>query len=152
LSKIENYNFSYQALKEALLTQSNVTLALVREKICEIRNRKLPEPEQTGSAGSFFKNPVILREKFEKLLQYFPQLIYYEENEENVKLAAAQLIEFCGWKGFREGDAGVYPFQPLALVNYGNATGQDILNLAEKIRQSVLKKFGVKLEYEVNVV
>jgi UDP-N-acetylenolpyruvoylglucosamine reductase len=152
LSKAENYNFSYQALKDEFQTQSNVTLALVREKICEIRNRKLPEPDQTGSAGSFFKIPGIVRESFNKMLQNYPQLTYFVEDEHHVKLATAQLIELCGWKGFREGDSGVFPSQPLVLVNYGNATGQEIMILSEKIRQSVFEKFGIKLECEVNVV
>ena len=152
LSKIENYNFSYKALKDELETYPNVNLSLVREKICEIRNRKLPDIEQIGSVGSFFKNPVIFKENFEKLQQNYPQLIHFEENESHIKLAAAQLIELSGWKGYREGDAGVYPEQPLVLVNYGNATGQDIKNLAEKIRNSVLENFEVRLEYEVNIV
>jgi len=152
LSKTERYNLSYQALKDELQTHKNITLEIVRKKIVEIRDRKLPDTEKIGSAGSFFKNPVVLRENFEKLLQKYPQLIHFEENASSVKLSAAQLIELSGWKGFREGDAGVYPFQPLVLVNYGNASGKDIYGLSEKIRESVFDRFGVKLEREVNVV
>jgi len=152
LSKIQNFNFSYTALRDELQTSSNLTLKLVREKIIAIRNRKLPDTEKIGSAGSFFKNPVIRKEEFEKLLQNYPQLIHFEEDNCNVKLAAAQLIELSGWKGFRDGDAGVYPLQPLVLVNYGNATGQEIVRLAEKIRESVFNNFVVKLECEVNII
>jgi len=151
LSKIENYNLSYQALKDELETHKSISLETVRKKIKEIRDRKLPDIEKIGSAGSFFKNPVTGRENFVKLHQKYPQLIHFEENRNNVKLAAAQLIELAGWKGFREGDAGVYPYQPLVLVNYGNATGQEIRNLAEKIRQTIFEKFGINLECEVQI-
>ena len=152
LSKIECYNLKFNVLHDELLIYPNVTLSLVKEKIIEIRSRKLPDMEQTGSAGSFFKNPVILKEKFEKLQENYPQLSYFEEDENRVKLIAAQLIELSDWKGYREGDAGVYPFQPLVLVNYGNATGLEIMHLSEKIQQSVFKKFEVRLECEVIIL
>jgi len=152
LSKIENYNLTYKALKDELQVYSELTLALIQEKIKEIRNRKLPDVEKIGSAGSFFKNPVVLKDKFDELQKKHPQLVHFAENETSVKLAAAQLIELSGWKGFREGNAGVYPHQPLVLVNYGNATGEEIMNLAEKIRQSVFENFEVDLECEVQMV
>jgi UDP-N-acetylmuramate dehydrogenase len=94
---------------------------------------------------------VLLREEFEILQRDYRQLISNDESNDFVKLSAAQLIELSGWKGFRDGDAGVYPFQPLVLVNYGNATGQEIKSLAEKIQQSVFENFGVRLESEVNI-
>jgi len=149
LSKIEQYNLSYKALKDELHPQSNLTLAVVIEKIKEIRSRKLPDVALIGSAGSFFKNPVVLKEQFDILKQKCPQLVHFEDKGNYVKLAAAQLIEITGWKGYREGDAGVYPYQPLVLVNYGEATGKDIIGLAQKIQQSVFKQFGVILECEV---
>ena len=152
LSKIEKYNLTYQALKAELQIEPNISLSFVQEKIKEIRNRKLPDMKQIGSAGSFFKNPVIQKEKFEKIQKKYPQLIHFEENEHQKKLAAAQLIELSGWKGSRKGDAGVYPYQPLVLVNYGNATGEEIMNLAKKIQQSVFENFGVELECEVGIV
>jgi len=152
LSKNESYNLTYKALKDELQIHSHITLALVQEKIKEIRNRKLPDTEQIGSAGSFFKNPVILKAQFEKLQQKYPQLVHFAEDENHVKLAAAQLIEISGWKGFREGDAGVYPLQPLVLVNYGDTTAQEIMNLANKIQQSVFENFEVNLECEVQWV
>ncbi|MCL2168041.1 MAG: UDP-N-acetylmuramate dehydrogenase [Lentimicrobiaceae bacterium] len=149
LSKIENYNITYKALRDELQIFSKITLEIVKDKVIEIRNKKLPDIDKIGSAGSFFKNPIILKEKFEKLQKKHLFLTCFEEDENHVKLAAAQLIEFCGWKGFRERDAGVYLSQPLVLVNYGNATGNEMLSLAEKIRKSVFEKFGMVLECEV---
>jgi len=149
LSKIEGYNLTYKALKDELQVYPHITLTLVQEKIKEIRNRKLPDMEKIGSAGSFFKNPVILRPKFDELQKEHPQLVHFAEDENHVKLAAAQLIEISGWKGFRDGDAGVYPYQPLVLVNYENATAQEIINLSKKIQQSIFEIFNIKLEPEV---
>jgi UDP-N-acetylmuramate dehydrogenase len=152
LSKIEKYNLSYKALNAELQDYSNMNLALVQEKIKEIRGRKLPDTDEVGSAGSFFKNSVIQKDKFEALQKVYPQLSSFETDDNFVKLAAAQLIELSGWKGFRDGDAGVYPLQPLVLVNYGNATGAEIMNLAERIQQSVFETFSVKLECEAQMV
>jgi len=152
LSKIEKYNLTYNALKDELQTYSNLTLALIREKVIEIRNRKLPDVAKMGSAGSFFKNPEVLSEKFEKLQRKYPFLVRHSVDTSHSKMSAAQLIDLAGWKGYREGDAGVYYFQPLVLVNHGNATGQEIMQLAEKIKQSVFEKFEIMLECEVNVV
>jgi UDP-N-acetylmuramate dehydrogenase len=151
LSKTEHYNLKYKALQEELSHHFPLTLQLIKEKIIEIRNRKLPDMESIGSAGSFFKNPVITKEKLDILQKSYPQLVYFEEDENHVKLAAAQLIEICGWKGYRENDAGVYPLQPLVLVNYGSSTGENIMNLSKKIQQSVFETFGVVLEREVLV-
>jgi UDP-N-acetylmuramate dehydrogenase len=123
----------------------------VREAVCSIRRRKLPDPRVTGNAGSFFKNPLIPEPQFRILLEKFPAMVSFPQ-ENGVKLAAAWLIESCGWKGKRAGDAGVCPTQPLVLVNYGNATGQEIYKLACEIRESVAGKFGITLEMEVNVI
>ncbi|MCX6247316.1 MAG: UDP-N-acetylmuramate dehydrogenase [Bacteroidetes bacterium] len=126
-------------------------VADVREAVCRIRSRKLPDPVVTGNAGSFFKNPVILPEEFERLKGTFPGIISFPQ-ENKIKLAAAWLIEQCGWKGKRKGEAGVHSVQPLVLVNHGNATGKEILELSEEIKRSVQDKFGVTLETEVNVI
>ncbi|MDR2972897.1 MAG: UDP-N-acetylmuramate dehydrogenase [Bacteroidales bacterium] len=153
LAKNESYNLSYKALKDEIEIHPNeVSLSLVQQKVKAIRNRKLPDTEQIGSAGSFFKNPVIQKEKYERLKILYPQLISFEDLDSHVKLAAAQLIEISGWKGFRENDTGVYPFQPLVLVNYGNATGKEIFELSEKIQKSIFENFGILLESEVQVV
>jgi len=123
----------------------------VREAVCRIRSDKLPDPKVTGNAGSFFKNPVILPQQYESLKRSFPGIVSFEQNGK-IKLAAAWMIEQCGWKGKRKGNAGVHSTQPLVLVNLGNATGLEIIELSEEIRQSVYQRFGIILETEVNVI
>jgi UDP-N-acetylmuramate dehydrogenase len=105
-----------------------------------------------GNAGSFFKNPTVDSQFAEKLKETFPNLVSYPQGDNKAKLAAGWLIEQCGWKGFRDGYAGVHENQALVLVNYGNATGADMLTLAHKIQNSVYERFGVTLEMEVNVI
>ena len=130
----------------------------VREAICQIRRRKLPDPATVGNAGSFFKNPVIEKKMLISLQERFPGMPYYPHLSEKpgsidlVKIPAAWLIEQCGWKGYRKDDAGVHPVQPLVLVNYGTATGKEILELANQIMNSVVQKFGIGLEPEVNII
>jgi UDP-N-acetylmuramate dehydrogenase len=123
----------------------------IREAICSIRARKLPDPAVTGNAGSFFKNPVMTSAQFEKLKRSFPGIISFQQDGK-IKLAAAWMIEQCGWKGKRVGNAGVHSTQPMVLVNHGNATGPEILQLSNEIRKSVYEKFGVMLETEVNII
>ena len=146
-------HLDYGNIKEelTLMTADRPGIADVREAICRIRSRKLPDPAVIGNAGSFFKNPVILPQQFENLKQSFPGIVSFPQ-EGKIKLAAAWMIEQCGWKGKRVGNAGVHSTQPLVLVNHGNATGPEIINLSDEIRQSVYKKFGVVLETEVIVV
>ncbi len=124
----------------------NVALA-----VASIRRSKLPDPAITGNAGSFFKNPVISESQFRQLKQRFPDIPSYP-SPDGVKLAAGWLIEKCGWKGVREGDAGVHQNQALVLVNHGNATGSQILGLAHRIINSVEQTFEVQLETEVNIL
>jgi UDP-N-acetylmuramate dehydrogenase len=129
------------------------TIRDVREAVCNIRRRKLPDPADIGNAGSFFKNPVITKELLLSLQTDFQGLPFYSQpSSGHVKIPAAWLIEQCGWKGYRSGDAGVHPDQPLVLVNYGEATGAQILELAGQIMGSVHQKFGISLEMEVNVI
>ncbi len=123
----------------------------VREAVCRIRSRKLPDPVKIGNSGSFFKNPVVDLDLLPSLKEKFPGIVSFPYGK-YVKLAAAWLIEQCGWKGYRAGDAGVHPNQPLVLVNYGCATGQEILDLANSIKADVQKKFGITLEIEVNIL
>ena len=124
----------------------------ISEAVIRIRKSKLPNPEEIGNAGSFFKNPEVDLNLFESIKINFPEIVAYPASEGKMKLAAGWLVEKCGWKGRREGDAGVHEKQALVLVNYGNATGADIYNLAMKVQTSVFEKFGVKLEPEVNLV
>jgi len=134
-----------------LMKADHPGIADVREAICRIRSRKLPDPAVIGNAGSFFKNPVILPQQFENLKRSFPGIVSFQQDGK-IKLAAAWMIEQCGWKGKRVGNAGVHSTQPLVLVNSGNATGSEIMNLRDEIRISVYEKFGVRLETEVNIV
>jgi UDP-N-acetylmuramate dehydrogenase len=117
-----------------------------------IRKTKLPDPSELGNAGSFFKNPLLSKHEFSELAKSWPGIPAYEDASGNIKTAAAWLIEKAGWKGFREGDAGVHHNQALVLVNYGNASGNQIISLARKIQASVMEKFGVLLEMEVNII
>ncbi len=128
-----------------------LSIAAIARAVINIRSSKLPDPAVIGNAGSFFKNPVVDRGSFEKICAAFPEVVHFPAPGERFKLAAGWLIEQCGWRGFRRGDAGCHPNQALVLVNYGNATGNEIRRLAEEIAASVLHKFGVQLEAEVNI-
>ncbi|MFP4065515.1 MAG: UDP-N-acetylmuramate dehydrogenase [Bacteroidales bacterium] len=130
---------------------SHPDIADVRAAVCRIRESKLPDPEVTGNAGSFFKNPVVPKETYHQLKNKHPGIVAFTESN-GMKLAAGWLIDQAGWKGYREGDAGVHPKQALVLINHGKASGIDILNLASRIQDSVRERFGVKLEPEVNIV
>lgn len=147
-------HIEYGAIKDELAAMGiqSPGIADVSRAVCAIRKSKLPDPKLLGNAGSFFKNPTVDHKFADKLLEAFPKMVSYPLGDEHLKLAAGWLIEQCGWKGFREGDAGVHENQALVLVNYGNAKGSDILTLAHRIQNSVYERFGVKLEMEVNVI
>jgi len=154
LNKNPRYNTSYGAVKKELerMRVTNLSILAISQAVINIRTSKLPDPSVIGNAGSFFKNPSVSQERFQGLKAEFQNIVGYENSDGTIKLAAGWLIEQCGWKGFRKGDAGCYEKQALVLVNYGNATGSEIYDLSEEIRQSVIKKFGVELEREVNTV
>jgi UDP-N-acetylmuramate dehydrogenase len=122
------------------------------DAVCAIRRRKLPDPSQIGNAGSFFKNPVVTREKRADLISRFPSLVSYSLSGGRFKLAAGWLIEACGMKGVSRGRAAVYERQALVLVNRGGATGREILDLAREVQARVVEKFGVQLEPEAVIV
>ena len=130
----------------------NPTIKDVSNAVIAIRQSKLPNPKELGNSGSFFKNPVISREEFLKVKEKFPDVKYFEISETEVKVPAGWLIEHAGLKGYRNGDAGVHKNQALVLVNYGNATGQDILNLSRYVQKTVFDKYGIAIEAEVNVI
>jgi len=148
----ENFKLSYGSVKERVLKKGSPCLKTVRETIIEIRKEKLPEPDLLGNAGSFFKNPIISAKHFAGLQRSFSDMPYYPADKELIKIPAAWLIEKCGWKGYRQGDAGVHINQALVIVNYGNASGKEIFRLSEEIIESVIKKFDIRLEREVNVI
>lgn len=147
-------NTSYGAIEAELKNrgQSNPGIAEVSEAVIAIRRSKLPDPEILGNSGSFFKNPVVTAEDYERLAKLHPGLPSYRVSDSAYKLPAGWLIEQCGYKGKRYGDAGVHHKQALVLVNYGNATGEEILKLANEIRQTVSERFGVGIEPEVNII
>lgn len=153
LNKTPHYHISYGALEKELsdMGVTELTLAAVSDAVIRIRTSKLPDPKKIGNAGSFFKNPEVPPKEYERIKEEYPGIIAYPTGE-GYKLAAGWLIEQCGWKGYREGDAGVHARQALVLVNYGHATGRDIFALSEKISAGVREKFGIELEREVNII
>lgn len=153
LQKEPQINLSYKALAEKIEEKGikNPGIKEVSDAVIEVRKNKLPDPSKIGNTGSFFKNPVISQKVFEKLKSRFPEIPHYPADSK-VKIPAAWLIEKCGWKGKRIGDAGVHEMQALVIVNYGKATGEEIWNLAQAIKSSVRELFGVELTPEVNVV
>lgn len=130
----------------------NPTIQDVSNAVIAIRKSKLPDPKDLGNSGSFFKNPILLKSDFEKIHVQFPEMKYYDVSETEVKVPAGWLIEQAGFKGKRYGDAGIHKNQALVLVNYGNATGQEILAVSKDIQKTIFEKFGIQIEAEVNVI
>jgi UDP-N-acetylmuramate dehydrogenase len=124
----------------------------VSNAVISIRQSKLPDPNELGNSGSFFKNPIITKEHFIKVKEKFPDIKHYEVSATEVKVPAGWLIEQAGFKGMRIGDAGVHKNQALVLVNYGNASGKDILNLSKEIQKKIQAIYGISIEAEVNVI
>lgn len=153
LKKTPCYHLDYGNVR-AELEKSGIALTLsnVREVIIKIREGKLPDPKVQGNAGSFFMNPIISRVQFEALLAEYPQMPHYEVDAERVKIPAAWMIDQCGWKGKRLGNAGVHDKQALVLVNAGGATGEEVIRLSEAIQKSVFDKFGIRISPEVNFI
>ena len=154
LRKKPIFHTSYGAITEELEKAGikELSIKAISDAVITIRSSKLPDPKVIPNAGSFFKNPEVPNEKYEELKNKFPEIIAYPLAKGTVKLAAAWMIDQCGWKGYRKGDAGVHAKQALVLVNYNDATGKEIYELSVQILQSVNKKFGVLLEREVNIV
>jgi UDP-N-acetylmuramate dehydrogenase len=149
-----NINTSYGDITNEL-AKNKITipnLKDVSDAVVAIRKSKLPDPKELGNSGSFFKNPILLKTDFKKIQQQFPQMKYYEVSETEVKVPAGWLIEEAGLKGKRFGDAGIHKNQALVLVNYGKATGQEILNVSKHIQKTIFTKFGIHIEAEVNVI
>ena len=154
LSRHGELKLEYGNIKD-YLAKNGITepsLQQLHDAICAIRDAKLPDPKTLGNAGSFFKNPVIKAEQFEALRHQYPDMPHYDEPDGKVKVPAGWLIEQAGWKGRREGNVGVYEKQALVLVHYGDGKGEDIVDLSQKIQQSVAEKFGINISPEVNFV
>ncbi len=164
LNKIPVFHTAYGSIREELekMGIQELSIQAISQAVVNIRTSKLPDPAQIGNAGSFFKNPIIPNEQYAELKGRYPDIVGYPEAPAPAepaasapaatKLAAGWLIEQCGWKGYRNGDAGCHARQALVLVNYGHATGREIYDLSEQILRSVHEKFGVTLEREVNVI
>jgi UDP-N-acetylmuramate dehydrogenase len=144
----------YAPLKAELLQKGIRTpdISDIAQAVIAVRSSKLPDPKELGNSGSFFKNPVISEGDFEHLKGIYPEIPSYALGDKKIKVPAAWLIDQCGLKGKRIGDAGVHKKQALVLVNYGNASGSDILDLARKVQTEVKEKFGILLEPEVNII
>ncbi len=152
--KNHEINSSYGAIEQELAKNNveNPTIKDISSAVIAIRKSKLPDPNELGNSGSFFKNPMISKEEFEKFIEKNPEAPYYKVSESSYKIPAGWMIEQCGFKGKRFGDAGVHKNQALVLVNYGNASGAAILELATKIIENVKKKFGITIVPEVNLI
>ena len=146
-------NFEYKPLKDLLNSRGIITPTIqdISKLVIEIRTYKLPDPKKIGNCGSFFKNPIISSLKFKNLFQNFSNVPNYKISENEVKIPAAWLIEECGFKGKIEGKTGTHKKHALVIVNNGGATGEEIYNFSQKIKKSVLKKFNILLEEEVNI-
>ncbi len=154
LKKDAPLNLEYGNIKSYLEENGipHPTLQQLHDAICAIRDAKLPDVKQIGSAGSFFKNPVIERAQLEALLKEYPTMPHYDEPNGKVKVPAGWLFEQAGWKGWHDEHVGVYDKQALVLVHYGGGKGEDIVYLAKRIQDSVEEKFGIRISPEVNFV
>jgi UDP-N-acetylmuramate dehydrogenase len=146
-----DYELSYGGLMNELEGSGELSLQDIRQAVINIRRSKLPDPGETGNAGSFFKNPVVDEHTARRLLSSHPDMPRYPASAGKTKLAAGWLIDQCGWKGRKQGNAGVHPRQALVLVNLGGATGRDVMELSERIIGDVQKRFHIQLEREVNL-
>lgn len=151
LSKEYAPQLSYKALASVFSSKDNLTPKIVRDTVIGIRNEKLPDPAIIGSAGSFFKNPVVTDKKYQELCDIFGEVPHYDLPDSTVKIPAAFLIEKCGWKGYKETNVAVWEKQPLVIVNYTmKASAKEILELEAKIVKSIKEKTGLELQPEVD--
>lgn len=153
LTRTLQAHLDYGPVRQRLAEQgvTEPTAQAISDAICSIRREKLPDPAELGNAGSFFKNPVVSADRVERIRAQYPGVVAYPQADGQVKLAAGWLIEQAGWKGYRDGDAGVHRLQSLVLVNYGQASGAQMHALARRIQADILERFGVELEMEPNL-
>ena len=152
LSKNPELVTDYGTITKELSKYKQKNLKTIREIIIKIRKSKLPDPEEIGNAGSFFKNPVVNRKKFLEIKDNYPDMPFYTLSDNSIKIPAGWMIEECGWKGKHEGAVGVYEKQALILVNFGDASGKEIYELSQKIKSDVYNRFSILLEEEVEII
>jgi UDP-N-acetylmuramate dehydrogenase len=152
LDKKPKFLLDYGNVRKVFEERNGETLKDLRQTIIEIREAKLPDPRIYGNAGSFFKNPLIGKPTFKCIRVDYREIPSYPADDNLVKIPAAWLIEKAGWKGKRIGNVGTWPGQPLVIVNYGGATGKEILEFSEMISEDIEEKFNITLEREVNVI
>ena len=154
LSKTPHFKIEYGAIRQQLEDDNvqELSIAAIANAVIAIRTSKLPDPAVIGNAGSFFKNPSVPEEQFDLLKEKYPGIVGYKNTEGLVKVAAGWMIDRCGLKGFRRGDAGVHDKQALVLVNHGKATGNEILEISKIVRTAVFEKFGIEIVPEVNII
>ena len=151
--KNHKLNTSYgDILNEIPSSIADPNLIDISNAVIAIRKSKLPDPKELGNSGSFFKNPILLKSDFAPIQKKFPEMRFFEVSDTEVKIPAGWLIEHAGLKGKRFGNAGIHERQALVLVNYGGASGQEILEVSKIVQQTVFKKFGVAIETEVNII
>lgn len=152
LKKKGKLNKEYADVCKYLERFDNPSLSNMRNAVIDIRRSKLPDPDEIGNAGSFFKNPFVDHFTFTRIKSVYPEIKYYRESPFLIKIAAAWLIDTCGLKGFEHNGAAVHDKQPLVLVNKNNATGEDVFQLSKIVQDKVFDKFGIMLEPEVNIL
>ena len=152
LAKKTTFNLSYGNVLEEVEKLGEINLSNIRNAIIEIRKSKLPNPEVNGNAGSFFKNPIITKALYTKILHNYPTLPSYPIDDHFIKIPAGGLIETAGWKGQSRGQVAVHDKQALVLINKGLATGKDVFQLAQVIITDIKNKFEIELEAEVNMI
>ena len=155
LSKINHkINFSYEPLKIDLKNKSisSPTIKDISKSVIEIRSSKLPDPKVIGNCGSFFKNPIINKIDFKKLVENENDVPFFDISENEIKIPAAWLIEKCGFKGLKVGNTGVHKKHALIIISNGKATGKEIFDFSQRIKNEVLRKFNILLEEEVNII
>ena len=154
LNKNPKLNTEYAAIRQIIDDRNLSTISIkdLRDIVIEIRRSKLPDPKTLGNAGSFFKNPIITIEQLNNLQERYHDIVFYEIDNESVKIPAGWLIERSGFKGYREGNTGTFEKQALVIVNYGEATGKEIYNFSKKIKEEVFNRFEIELKTEVNIL
>ena len=153
LSKNPLNNIKYgEIIDELKILDKKPSPSSIAEAVINIRMRKLPNPNKIGNAGSFFKNPIITTDKFKELKKRFPKIVGYKLSKTSVKISAGWLIDNAGLKGYRKADAGIHKDHALVLINYGNASGLEIINLAKYIQKKVKEKYKINIENEVNIL